>query len=114
LEKQGAHIFSSVEAFPRGYPQLAAFQASDPAFSMFRRFGMLQTRCLLYQQERLAALEAELNKIDSEEKVQLYLSSRIHDRNERRKTVLEDIQHRLREYSMYPLSKIVEGNTMPG
>jgi hypothetical protein len=66
---------------------------------------MLQTRSLLYQQAELTTLERELNKIDSEEKVQLYLSSRSHDQNERRKAVFDEIQNRLREYSKHPLSQ---------
>lgn len=60
---------------------------------------MLQTRILLNQQAQLATLEAELNRLDSEEKVQLYLSSRAHDGNERRKALFSEIQGCLREYS---------------
>ena len=94
-------MFPPVDSFPRGYPKLAAFQASDPAFSAFRRFRLLQTRSLLYQQTELTRLEAELNRLDVEEKVQLNLSSVTHDGNENRKAVFKDIQHRLREYSTY-------------
>ncbi|KAF2454932.1 hypothetical protein BDY21DRAFT_416543 [Lineolata rhizophorae] len=50
--------------YPRGYPNLAAFQNSDEAYTIYRRFGLLQSRLLLYKQDKLRGLEAQLKHMD--------------------------------------------------
>ena len=47
-----------------GYPRLAAFVDSDANFMIYRRFGYLRTRLLLYHQDVLRAREEELDKLD--------------------------------------------------
>ncbi|KAF2682955.1 hypothetical protein K458DRAFT_369079 [Lentithecium fluviatile CBS 122367] len=52
---------------PRGYPGLAAFLDSDECFSVYRRFGFLQSRLLLDKQDKLRELEEALDKLDKRE-----------------------------------------------
>lgn len=94
-------IHQTVEHHPRGYPRLAALQNSDPVFSIFRRFGNLHARCLLLAQDELSTLEAQLTELDTGERVQLFLSSRAHDGNERRRAVLNKIRSKLREFRKF-------------
>jgi hypothetical protein len=49
-----------VNDHPKGYPNLAAFLDSDEGFAVYRRFGYLQSRILLYKQEELRILEEKL------------------------------------------------------
>ncbi|RDW91668.1 hypothetical protein BP5796_02833 [Coleophoma crateriformis] len=49
---------------PKGYPRLAAFLDSDENFMLYRRFGYLQARILLYKQDELRSLEQELDHLD--------------------------------------------------
>lgn len=71
---------------------------------MFRRFGRLQIRNLLYKQDQLAELERKLYKLDLKEGDQLNLSSRRHDQNEDRKTVVAEIDAKLKEYGRLQLT----------
>lgn len=89
---------SAVEDYPRGYPRLSALQSSDGAFAIFRKFGALHARSLLLAQAELISLESQLNAIDAEERVQLYLSSCGHDNNQRRLSLLEVIKTKLEAY----------------
>lgn len=91
----------SVEEYHRGYPRLAVLQNSDPVFAIFRRFGNLHARCLLLAQDELQGLEAQLWQSDSNEQVQLYLSSRSHDANAHRRSLLEQVAVKLRTYRQY-------------
>ena len=52
----------------RGYPRLAAFQASGESFLLYRRFGYLQARVLLDKQDQLRILEEEVKDLDDEMK----------------------------------------------
>lgn len=52
---------------PKGYPRLAAFIDSDENFMLYRRFGFLQARLLLYKQDRLRALETKLDELDKDD-----------------------------------------------
>lgn len=55
---------TSVELYPKGYPRLAAYIDSDSDTALFRRFGILSARNLLYLQAELTELEARLNALD--------------------------------------------------
>jgi hypothetical protein len=54
-----------VEDCPEGYPRVAAFIDSDENFMLYRRFGFLQARIILYKQDELRELEEELDKMDN-------------------------------------------------
>jgi hypothetical protein len=53
----------------RGFPMTAAFMTRDQdKFAMiFRRFDALTARSLLYQQSKIAGLEAQLKKCDEDD-----------------------------------------------
>ncbi|KAF2005156.1 hypothetical protein P154DRAFT_571370 [Amniculicola lignicola CBS 123094] len=87
-----------VEEYKRGYPRLAAFVASDPSFAIARRFSYLHARNVLYRQDRLADLEAQLQELDENEQTQWYLSSRRDDGNSLRAQLLSRLGDELREY----------------
>jgi hypothetical protein len=53
-----------VENTPQGFPRLAAFQASDANFSLYRSFSYLHSRLLLDLQDEITTLEEELDEID--------------------------------------------------
>ncbi|OTA53990.1 hypothetical protein K449DRAFT_469683 [Hypoxylon sp. EC38] len=94
----GSPARRQIEDYPRGYPRMAAFQSSDMAFTMFRRFTLLHVRALLLAQDEICSLERKLHDIDEKERTQLYLSSRAYDENRERKMVIEEIKTKLREY----------------
>ena len=58
------YSIDEVNDHARGYPNLAAFLDSDRGFTIFRRFGYLQSRLLLDKQEELRLLEEKLSKLD--------------------------------------------------
>ena len=55
--------------YVRGYPSLAAFIASDcdRSTAIYRRFGRLSARNLLYLQSELVELEARQDALDAED-----------------------------------------------
>lgn len=59
-------ITSRLNDYPKGYPNVAAFLDSDGGFSIYRRFGFLQSRILLGKQEDLRRAEKKLKRIESE------------------------------------------------
>ena len=56
-----------VEDCPNGYPRLSAFLSSDHSFSCYRGFGYLHSRVLLGLQDRIVALERELDQKDDDD-----------------------------------------------
>ncbi len=94
-----------------GYPKVAAFMGLKPGFNIFRRFGALNARNLLYMQAELNELELELQEIAIEDATcedpkRLLYATRWRDLNEGRddvqwKMVLR-IRERLKEYSTCP------------
>ncbi|MCJ1262903.1 hypothetical protein MMC22_002773 [Lobaria immixta] len=87
-----------IEDYSNGYPRLAAFVTADPAFGVIRSFKNLHARNILMRQDRLSELEIQLNDVDAEEDTQLFLSSRRHDQNPKRRQVLADIDDALHAY----------------
>jgi hypothetical protein len=67
---------------------------------VFRRFGTLRARSLLYKQDELVEMEAQLNELDVTEQRQVYLSSRRRDANDERKKLVQSIDKALIEYGM--------------
>lgn len=53
-----------MDAFPAGYPRLAALLNSDENFIIFRRFGRLSARLLLHLQSELVVLQKKLDALD--------------------------------------------------
>lgn len=71
---------------------------SDPDFLMFRKFGQLHNRLLLYRQDELTELEERLNKLDEEETTAYFLCSRRHDLSHNRRELMTEIQTSLKQY----------------
>lgn len=90
--------------FVRGYPGLSAEMDSDTAFVMFRRFGKLRIRNLLYKQDRLTELERKLYYVDVRETDFYNLVSKRWDDNEDRKQLMEEIDKALKDYGIKTLS----------
>ncbi|KAF1839783.1 hypothetical protein BDW02DRAFT_10134 [Decorospora gaudefroyi] len=53
-----------LEDTPNGFPRLAAFQSSEPNFSLYRSFSYLHSRILLDLQDEITTLEKELDDVD--------------------------------------------------
>ncbi|KAI8939317.1 hypothetical protein NX059_003107 [Plenodomus lindquistii] len=97
-----------LENTPRGFPQLAAFQASEANFSLYRSFSYLHSRVLLDLQDEIRCLESELDDIDwdDHDEDENRLRSRDYDmttnandqRTRTRRVVLREIKDKLMEY----------------
>jgi hypothetical protein len=57
---------------------------------------------LLLKQDKLSLLEKELSRVDAEENALLFLSSRRHDTNPERQSVLLEIDTALADYGKSP------------
>jgi hypothetical protein len=53
-----------VQDYPEGLPLQAAFQSSEPSWSIYRAFHYLHSRVILDLQEELRTLESELVDLD--------------------------------------------------
>ncbi len=56
-----------VRSTVHGYPRLSTTIDSDANFMIYRRFGHLRTRVLMYHQDVLRELEAKLDDLDCED-----------------------------------------------
>lgn len=90
-----------VNECPTGYPRLAAFLDSDENFMLYRRFGFLQARALLYKQDELRELEDKLDKMDQRDaktKPKVLKSRDKDDANGERKNLIGLITKEFKEY----------------
>lgn len=95
-----------MDKHPRGYPRTAVFVNSDDGTALFRRFGDLHARSLLYKQAELTDLEERLEKIDHEDSLDLAgswkLGYSIHlkggRKNEVRRDLMIEINEKLKDY----------------
>ena len=92
------HSHFAVESCRPGYPMLSAFMASDKSFVLFKRFGELHTRLLLYKQDELVEVEQKLKDLDNEERTSYHLASRRDDMNLARKALITEIESKLSAY----------------
>jgi hypothetical protein len=89
----------------RGYPQLAAFHASDPNFSLAWNPRGLRYRAILYQAANLKSLYKELHALDERDakNIPYILQSYEYDNNRNgasgeRKKLMETIMVELKSY----------------
>jgi len=98
-----------VEDCPNGYPRLAAFLSSDNSFSCYRGFGYLHARVLLGLQDKIVALERELDQKDEDDfecgrgnrlksRARDALISKKEKEERSRDDILEDIREALLKY----------------
>src|SRR5437016_6910304 len=99
------HTIAPVDTCASGYPRLAAFVDSDPNFMIYRRFGYLRTRLLLYHQDVLRERERYLDMLDEETgrdpETERQLCSRILDENQdqpRRTELFRALDQEFRTY----------------
>jgi hypothetical protein len=87
---------------PDGYPKLAAFLDIDKHHMLFRRYGFLQNRLLLYKQDELRELERKLDSLDKidESNNKFALSCRVSDNidSPKRKDLFAEVEVKIKEY----------------
>ncbi|KAK6353969.1 hypothetical protein TWF730_008389 [Orbilia blumenaviensis] len=95
-----------------GYPSTAAIMSTDPELSVYRRFDRLNARNLLYYQAELMYIEAELDKLDEEDRMMKEPEAKHHlkhfkelwegsdSRTIKRRNLVMDMRYLLKEYSM--------------
>ncbi|KAK5683304.1 hypothetical protein LTS10_004835 [Elasticomyces elasticus] len=88
----------SLKDCPLGYPNLATFADSDESFSLYRRFGYLQSRLLLDKQDELRLLEKQLDDMDNAETDPAGLISR-NGQGLLRTELLVQIETKFRDYA---------------
>ncbi|KAL8683377.1 MAG: hypothetical protein Q9186_000639 [Xanthomendoza sp. 1 TL-2023] len=96
-------LINSLDHYTVGYPKVAAFENADPSFLIYRKFGWLHNRLLLYLQDELAELEYKLDKLDKEtfsDDEDIKLCSRRDDWTGRslRRDLIKQIAQKLEEY----------------
>lgn len=86
-----------------GYRGFSAFLDSDNDFLIFRRFGSVNTRLLLYLQDQIAVLETELEDLEElhahENAVDIHNGSFRQEALPKRTTILEALNIKVRQYS---------------
>jgi hypothetical protein len=99
-----------LEETPNGFPRLAAFQASEANFSLYRSFSYLHSRILLDLQDEITTLEKELDEKewDDTEENEHCLKSRdtsatptTTNTPRTRRVILREIKDKLMEYGAY-------------
>lgn len=98
-----------MEEHPEGYPRVAAFINSDKDTVLFRRFGGLHSRLLLYKEVELTQLETQLASLDRDDSLKDETRWRNHhsihrddgSQNEERKALVEKIEPKLLAYGKY-------------
>lgn len=88
----------TVSDYKLGYPNLATFKNSSDAFSIYRRFGYLQSRLLLEKQDILRVLEKRLDAYDREHIATSYTRTLSADKLMPRQALLEEIEHAFNSY----------------
>lgn len=92
-----------VDDYPPGYGKLAAIEACDPNFLIFRKFSWLHNRLLLHYQDELAVLEERLETIDNDDAFEdpYFVMARRRDEkrpDSRRSELLKRIDEKLEQY----------------
>ncbi|KAH0829417.1 hypothetical protein FOPE_10775 [Fonsecaea pedrosoi] len=90
-----------VEDYPQGYPRFSTLVATHNAFHVYRRFSTLRARLLLLKQDKLAALEKQLEMVDQQEPNPLFLASCRRDKNVEREAILSRIDTALVDYGKF-------------
>jgi hypothetical protein len=67
VERTDVEATSSPKEHLEGFADLSHYVASDETLSIYRRFGSLGARNILYLQGELQFLEAQLNKLDDDD-----------------------------------------------
>jgi len=68
---------NTVDNYPKGYPQLAAFGNSCDTFANVRRFGRLSYRLLAHLQNDLTEMEKKLDELDKKDAADKIMEKRL-------------------------------------
>ena len=106
-----------------GYPSFAEFIARDSDAAIYRRYGHLSARNLLYMQSELYELELELQQLDTEDANKVdnddaqktardwrYYSDEANERSRKHRVLQNKIRIKIKEYRMY-LNDVVRTKT---
>ena len=119
-----------VESCPLGYPRLAAFNASEQNFMLYRGFSYVHARLLLDLQTGIQVLERELDEFDNEDNTdekQLRLQcweedleaageavSEMGTKQRTRRDVLDELHDQVSKYGKYVWNaKVNRSNSYP-
>lgn len=81
-----------------GYPRFSALLSAHSPFFICRQFRTIRSRLLLLKQDRISALEEQLNCIDASEKKRIYLGKGRCDKNTARIGILTELEDRISDY----------------
>lgn len=107
-----------MEDHPRGFPKLACFLDSDDAFMIYRRFGTVFSRLILYKQDEISKMEDSLHvmdKYDYKHGNGKFLMSRVFDEErgdppdlwpESRTNLMERLEKKSLEYGNYRCKEV--------
>lgn len=87
-----------MEDYQDGYPRQAAFQSSEPCFSIYRAFNYLHARVILELQDELRCLEddlSDMDKMDFDNGDEERLKSRGHDLRQAKREKTESARAKL-------------------
>jgi hypothetical protein len=92
-----------------GYRGFSAFLASDNDFLVFRRFGAVNARLLLYLQDEIVILEQQLEELETlhaqDSAVDIHNGSFRQEALPQRRKLLDKLLVKVKEYSRSSLSK---------
>ncbi|CZR70166.1 uncharacterized protein PAC_20067 [Phialocephala subalpina] len=102
----------------KGYPRLAALLDCDENFMVYRRFGYLQARLLLYKQDVLRELEDDLDRMDESDEYHKTNALRSREdgdiENPDKKKLFGEIEGKFKEYAdLLIVSRELAGFTRP-
>jgi hypothetical protein len=89
-----------VQNYPLGFPLQAAFQSSEPSWSVYRGFGYLHARVIIDLQDEIRCLEKSLaimDKMDDTNGEDFRLMSR-DEQGEERTRLISNIREKLLQY----------------
>jgi hypothetical protein len=110
-----------------GYPKLAGRMAVLPEIAMFKRFGALNARNLLYMQSELMMLEARLKQVEAEDAMTMQNRKQDYSRDfywlhyseivgpdTKQLNLIRRIREILKDYSAFPASMMLNALLMYG
>ncbi|KAI1740158.1 hypothetical protein F4680DRAFT_448354 [Xylaria scruposa] len=90
-----------IEDYRPGYPRLCALIGAHDGFMMCRRFKRLRARILLLKQDRISCLEEQLDKVDQDEPLPVFLGKSRGDINSERLSIVSQIESALADYDSF-------------
>ncbi|KAI0193864.1 hypothetical protein F4808DRAFT_475170 [Astrocystis sublimbata] len=90
-----------IEDYRAGYPRLCALIEAYDGFMICRRFKRLRSRVLLLKQDRLSRLEEQLDMVDRDEALPLFLGKSRGDINPERVSIISQIETSLAGYDSF-------------